>query len=176
MSLFFITGISGSGKSEVMEELKSRGYEAYGVDEDGIAHWHNNQTGFVYPKSSVKKEHRTPEFIQSHSWKMSRKIVKDLASKAKNKPIFLCGVAANENEVWGLFSDVFALAVDEDTLKRRIATRTDNDYGKSPHELEQILEWQNNTNEAYKKFGHIVIDATQPVEVVVDDILKRAGV
>jgi thymidylate kinase len=174
MSLIFITGIAGSGKSTVLDELRSRGYEAYGTDEDGMAHWHDNTTGYMHPKSSIKTEHRTPDFIKNNRWKISRKIVGDLALKAQEKPIFLCGVASNDDEIWDLFSGVFALVVDEATLRQRLSNRTTNDYGKAQHELEQTLEQHANSEGIYKKFGYIAIDATQPLGVVVDSILAQA--
>lgn len=37
----------GSGKTTVRNELKSRGYEAYDGDEDGLAKWYNDATGVV---------------------------------------------------------------------------------------------------------------------------------
>jgi hypothetical protein len=47
-----------------------------------------------------------------------------------------------------------------------------NDYGKAPHELEQVLEDQANTEERYHKIGYIILDATQPLDVIVDEISK----
>ncbi|HET9898538.1 MAG TPA: hypothetical protein VFQ44_26725 [Streptosporangiaceae bacterium] len=35
MSLYYVTGLSGTGKSAVLTELRARGYLARGVDEDG---------------------------------------------------------------------------------------------------------------------------------------------
>jgi hypothetical protein len=37
MALFCVTGLSGTGKSAVLSELRVRGYHARGVDEDGYA-------------------------------------------------------------------------------------------------------------------------------------------
>ncbi len=175
MSLIFITGISGSGKSAVWQELKSRGYEAYDVDEDGLAKWHNNDTGYVHPKSSVKAHQRTPEFLASHSWKVPRNEVEELAKHAVDKNVYLCGVVANENELWDLFGKVIALTVDEDTLRHRIKSRTNNDFGKSEHEFEQIIGRQEDAKDSYKKFGHITIDATRPLDEVVDDVVAIAS-
>jgi uridine kinase len=176
MSLIFISGVAGSGKSMVLEELQSRGYSAYGTDEDGFAHWHNIKTGYVYPKSSIKTELRTPEFIQSNNWKLSRNMVEELALKSQGKTVFLCGVATNENELLDSFTKKFALIVDTTTLKHRIASRTTNDYGKKPHELEQVLEHQSKNKWRYEQAGYTLIDATQPTKDIVNIILKKVGV
>jgi len=45
VSLFYVTGLSGPGKSAVLAELRARGYQARGVDEDGYADWINRVTG-----------------------------------------------------------------------------------------------------------------------------------
>jgi hypothetical protein len=45
MSLIYVTGLSGTGKSAILGELRARGYRARGVDEDGYADWINRVTG-----------------------------------------------------------------------------------------------------------------------------------
>jgi thymidylate kinase len=174
MPLYYITGISGSGKSTVLSELRHRDYEAYDVDEAGpaTAKWHNNVTGFIHPKSSVKKEARTPEFLANHSWKVPRQEVADLAEQAATKKVFLGGAIANESELQDLFSVMFALAIDDDTLKHRLLSRTNNDWGKNPHELDQTLAVNHELDERYKKFGYVVIDASQNTDAVVAQILS----
>lgn len=169
MPLILVTGISGAGKSTVCQELKSRGYEAYDSDEDNISAWCDNETG-----EKVTASERTPAFRARHSWKMTRARVEDLAGRAKNHPVFLCGVATNENEVWDLFCKVIALTVDENTLRQRIFHRSTNDFGKAVHEWNEILAWQRNTEAAYRQFGHIIIDATRPLSQVVDEVLSVA--
>ena len=44
MSLFYVTGISGTGKSQVLKELQARDYEAHGTDEHGFANWVNKSS------------------------------------------------------------------------------------------------------------------------------------
>jgi dephospho-CoA kinase len=175
LPLYYITGISGSGKSTVLTELKRRGYEAYDVDEAGpaTAKWHNDVTGHVHPKSSVKKEDRTPEFLAEHSWKVPRQEILGLTKQASTKTVFLGGAIANEPELQDLFSSVFALTIDDGTLRHRVASRTDNDWGKNPHELEYTLAVNQELDERYRKFDYVVIDATQSLEAVVDEILAH---
>ncbi len=170
MSLIYVTGISGSGKSAVNDELKKRGYEVHGIDEDKIAEWYNNKTGKL--EGHKEPDERTEEWRSQVTYKVSRERVEEIAQKAVDRPVFLCGVAENDTELWDLFSKVFALSVDEPTLRHRITTRTSNDFGKLPHELKGILEWNKTGEQEYRKLGAVIIDATQPIEKVVDEILS----
>lgn len=172
MSLIYVTGISGSGKSQVREELLRRGFEAHGTDEDGVAAYFNNETGEIENENASDPDFRTPEWRSKHTWKAQREKVEELTTRAKDKPIFLCGVVANDNEVWDLFGKVFALVIDEDTLKHRITHRTENNFGQNPHEFAMISEWQKTAEDDYRKFGATIIDATRPLEQVVDEIIK----
>lgn len=175
MPLYYVTGISGSGKSSVRDELKRRGYTAFGTDEDDLAYFYHNQTGKRI-KNHVAIEDRTPEWRAQHTWKLSRARAEGLLKQSKGSAVFLCGVTANDaDELWDLFSKVFALFIDEDTLKHRIASRTNNDFGKSAHELQILIEWQKTAKEDYSKLGAVLIDATKPLGQVVDQILEIVG-
>lgn len=173
MSLYFITGAGGTGKSEICRELKKRGYTTYDVDEDGLAHWQHTKTGFVHPKSSVKQEQRTVEFLAEHDWNVQRKDVEALTSDDANEKVFLCGSMGNEEELYDLFTKVFALYVDDDTLRHRLANRTDNNWGKQEHELEQTLDYHHYSFEMHKNRGDTVINTNRPIELVVDEILSK---
>lgn len=174
MALFFICGTPGTGKSSVFNILKNRSFEAHDVD-DYLARWRHNQTGYIHPKSSVKSHQRTPEFLEEHSWVIPRKAVEDLALKAARKPIFLCGSLGNEQELHDLFDTVFALYVDDETLKHRLATRSDNDWGKQPHELQQTLKLHHQIYKQHKRRGNVIIDASKSLDEVVSAILIGAG-
>jgi adenylate kinase family enzyme len=172
MPLFSVTGLSGTGKSTVNAELKARGYESYDGDEDHLAQWYNSDTRALV---EVDIEECTPEFLLHHSRDISREIVEELASKAHNKPIFLCGAHENEGELQDLFAGVFGLVLDDETLKQRLATRTTNQWGKLPHELAYSLAFKKKWYDNCKRFRYITIDATQPTEAIVDQILERAN-
>jgi len=174
MSLFLISGTAGTGKSQVCRVLKERGYEAYDTDDDGLARWQHNKTGFIHPKSSVKPEQRTAEFLAEHSWNVPREHVEELARKAAGRAIFLCGSLANEGQLHDLFAQVFALHVDDETLKHRLATRTTNDWGKQPQELEMTLAHHGRIYAQHEQRGDAIIDATRPLKEVVDDIISKS--
>lgn len=173
MPFIFVTGISGVGKSSVERELKRRGYEAYDSDEGGLTSWLDKETGKpgTFPS---KLEDRTHTWLAKHTWELSRKKTEEMAEKAKDKLIFLCGSPSNNLEVWDLFDKVICLVTDDETLKHRIATRTENEYGKAPDELEGILEWNKTHESRYRGYGAIIVDAKPPLSKVVDSVLAIA--
>jgi hypothetical protein len=69
------------------------------------------------------------------------------------------------------FVKVFNLRIDDDTMRRRLRERTNNDFGKQPEELELMLRL-NRSDE--KPAGAIDVDATQPLDDVVDELLRLA--
>jgi adenylate kinase family enzyme len=175
MSLIFIGGTAGTGKSTVCRALKARGYDAYDVDSDGLAGWQNLQTGYMHPKSSIKSADRTPEFLQEHGWHVPINKVEELCHKSKGRLVFLVGDIRNEDELYDLFDGFLALYVDDDTLIHRLATRTDNDWGKQPHELKRSLERHHKIYDTYRVHGAVVIDATKPVEQVASDVIAATS-
>lgn len=176
MALFLITGTSGTGKTRVCDLLKAKGIEAYDTDDDGLSRWQHNVTRYIHPKSSVKPHMRTAAFIAEHSWNVPRESLGELAEKAKDHPIFICGSIANEDEVRDLFAKIFALYIDDDELKHRLATRTSNDWGKQPHELAQSLAHHHRIYDNHRQHGDEIIDASQRPGNVMAQILKRSGV
>ena len=70
---------------------------------------------------------------------------------------------------------VIYLAIDEQTLRDRLASRTSNDFGKAPTELEAILSWHKVGETDYLRLGAAIIDATLPLHDVVDKVLEVAG-
>jgi hypothetical protein len=172
MPLFSITGLSGTGKSTANAGLKARGYESYDGDEDYLAEWYNTDTGLL---AKVDIAECTPEFLLHHSRDISREIVKGLAAKAEGKPVFLCGAHENEGELQDLFAGTFGLVLDEELLKHRLAVRTNNDWGKLPHELAYSLAFKQKWYANCKRFNYITIDADQPTKRIVDQILEKVN-
>ncbi|HSW77406.1 MAG TPA: AAA family ATPase [Candidatus Chromulinivoraceae bacterium] len=175
MPLIYITGTPGSGKSAVCAELKRRGYTAFDTDKDAIAFFYNNETGEPI-KGHVSAQERTPEWRSRHTWKAKREAIEKLREQAKGGLAFLCGVTANDaDELWDLFTTVFALVItDRQVLQERILERDEDGYGKNPHELAALLEWQLAAVEDYRKLGAVIIDASKPLDDVVNEIESRA--
>jgi broad-specificity NMP kinase len=171
MSLVFVTGSPGVGKSSVCRELRTRGLEAYDTDADGLAGWYDKSSGQSVAMPS-REVWATPEWQGQHDWHIDKNKVEAIAKTSQRDPVFICGSVANEVQVWDLFSKVFYLLSDETTVRARLLSRADNDFGKEAHELAAILGWLRNAEADYKRFGAEIIDATRPLEQVVDDIVS----
>lgn len=172
MALILITGISTSGKSTIALELKKRDYEAYDTEHNGISAWYNKQTGERAAEFGEMPE-RTKEWLDQHEWLISTHWVAEAADKAKDKPIFLCGGSANEPEIREMCNKVVWLKTDEATIRRRVNNPRDHDYGTKPHELAAAIEGNTRKEAEYSSYGAIMVDATQTIDRVVDEILAK---
>lgn len=173
MPLFFVTGSSGSGKSQLTHVLRERGYKAYDTDDDALSRWQNKRTDFIHPKSSVKPEQRTPGFLADHAWNVPREFIEDIAKESHGEPVFILGVAHNYNRLQDLFAETFALHIDDATMVRRLTTRTNNDWGKQEYELQQSLATRQGEEERWRESGWTIIDATQPIDTVVSELIAK---
>lgn len=175
MALFYVTGLSGSGKSAVRGELQARGFHARGVDEDGYADWINRVSGTPddFPRDDPGFDFHA--WYRAHEWVLSEKRIGILSRAAARlgQLVFLCGTADGDGVVWHLFDKVLTLVADVPTIERRIAART-NEFGQSPEELAAILRWHEGYEATYRGFGAVIIDAARPLADVVDEILTAS--
>jgi len=170
VTLIYVTGISGAGKSTVRGELARRGYRAFDTDEDEIAQWTHRVTGVVTPL--LVEAHRTPEFLSENEWRAEPERVRRLADESAGHTVFLCGHVGNEDDVWSYFDEVLFLSIDQATMERRLATRTTHTFGTKPHELELLLAWHAVIDDYYMRRGAIMVDASPAAVRVVDEILR----
>ena len=159
MKAYLIEGVSGTGKTSVCEELKRRGYKAVEADEE-IAH-------YADPKTGLPTDKHIPD-----NWLWNEEKFKEALKQEGDKPIFICGGAMNQEDFKHHFEKVFTLHIDDETLKHRLATRTNNDFGKHPDELALQLEWNKGAVSYSQQRGTTLIDATKPLSEVVDEILN----
>jgi broad-specificity NMP kinase len=161
MALFLVTGLPGTGKSTICAELKARGFTAYDGDYDHLAYWYNDATG----EPILGNHERTIEFLDSHSRDIKSETIRKIV--ANDKPIFVCADPENEDELVPLFDRIFALVLDEEMRQTRLASRTNNQWGKLPHEVAYDLAIKPRSYARYEKFGYIKIDASQTPEDIV---------
>jgi hypothetical protein len=167
--LVYVSGVPGSGKSTVCAELRARGYDAHDADE-GISGWFRRADGVEVPWT-LRLGNRTPGWYSTYDCRYSVPRLMQLATRKQGQLWFLCGYAANEDEIWHVVDRAFLLHVDQRTLVRRLSIRTSNTFGKSAHELEKELAWHATDYEHARQRGMTVLDATQPPAEIVDALL-----
>lgn len=167
---YLIEGVSGTGKTSVCQELRRRGYTA--INGDRELRYQGDPTN---GETSEAVDHVLPTFISpkirhaKNIWDVEK--VRRLATNQDDEATFFCGGSRNFEQFIDLFDEVFILEVDAETLNERLDNRPDDDWGKHKSERELILRLHA-TKEDLPSSG-IVIDATQPLVSVVDEILSH---
>jgi len=157
---FLVEGVSCAGKTTVCEELLRRGYQAI-----------NGDLELAYQGDPVTGEPRQGHTHEHHIWRAET--VEALAANHDESLTFFCGGSRNFPSFIHLFDGVFVLDIDEDTLIRRLDERPDEEWGARPAERELVLRLHRTKEDTPTG---ILIDATRPLPVVVDEILRLAGV
>lgn len=104
---------------------------------------------------------------EHHIWNIGK--VEALV-KSRDAPItFFCGGSRNFSHFIGLFDGVFILEVDRETLLRRLEARSADEWGGREAERALIVHLHH-TKEDVPAQG-MVIDATRPLALVVDEII-----
>ena len=156
---YLVEGLSGTGKTTVAEELQRRGFQVVHGDRE-LAYQGDPQSG--EPLGGASHEH--------HIWSVRR--VRELAGNRDEALTFFCGGSRNFRAFIDLFDGVFVLQVNLQILRRRLDARTSEDWGAGgAPEIARIAHWHAVGSDV--PHGGIPIDATAPIEHVVDAILER---
>ena len=100
-------------------------------------------------------------------------MLENLFEKHAKQPLFISSITANQKKFYPQFDKIFLLTADNDTIIRNIEKRTDNQFGKHPLELQRILSRKQAFEDELESEGAIVIDSTEPIDQVVDNILEH---
>jgi thymidylate kinase len=165
---YLIEGVSGTGKTAVCHELRRRGYHAINGDRE-LAYQGDPMTG--EPVAGLAHEGATYSVAWRHAhhiWDVDK--VKSIIADRRHAVSFFCGGCRNFARFVDLFDGVFVLDIDPGTLNRRLADRPEDEFGGRPSERELIVRLHKTKEDTPK--GAVAIDATAPLERVVDEILS----
>jgi adenylate kinase family enzyme len=163
---FLIEGGSGTGKTSVCEELARRGYHVVHGDRE-LAYQGDPETG------EPLEDNTGPAVHDHHLWRVDK--VKALVADQREAVTFFCGGSRNFAKFIDLFNGVFVLEIDTETLARRLDDRREDEWGGQGRQAERDLIFRLHRTKADVPGGSTAIDATAPLERVVDEILTLSG-
>jgi dephospho-CoA kinase len=143
-----LTGMSGTGKSSVVRELVARGYKAVDTDD-----------GWCAPQPDGRQ-----------LWREDA--VAALLAEEDTDVLFVAGCEENQVTFHAQFDHIVLLTAPLETLLERLATRTDNPYGKEPGELRRVLEDVETVEPRLRRAATHEIRTTPPLDEVVTTILR----
>lgn len=161
-----IEGVSGSGKTTVATELERRGYHVVHGDRT-LAYHGDPETGApldpaIAPSDDISFGHR------HHLWDLDK--VEALLTDTSHPVTFFCGGSRNVDRILHRFDAVLVLTLDRDTLEQRLRARPSDEFGGTAAERAFVLTLHATGTDLPPTATPI--DATQPVDAVVDEVLQ----
>ena len=154
MPVILVTGMSGTGKSTVLNALARRGYRV--VDTD-LGDWITTDAN----GERLWREDRINKLLASH--------------EQSGAPLFISGTVYNQGKFYPRFSHIVLLSVPVETILTRIASRDTNDFGKSAAEREQIMADTAEVEPLLRASATIEIDTRRPLSEVVVRLAALTG-
>ena len=169
MAAYLITGPNGSGKSTIGKLLASRGYRVIEMDQEpDLSGWIDNESK---QKVTIFPPHPfSQEWMAAHAWVWFRDRFDEIVTSAGDEPIFFCGGAYNQTDFYDFFAERFTLYLDDHTTIQRLQAREPERWQEGSAELANTLAWNAKSKRISIDEGSIVIDGSQPAEIIADRI------
>jgi shikimate kinase len=163
MKRVLLTGMSGVGKSAVLEELAARGYRAVDTDFGGLSE-----------VVSVPPEEPTG-LGPGYDWVWREDRIQELLSTADTDVLFLGGCAPNQVKFYPQFEYIILLTAPVDVIIERLAMRTTNPYGKRPEVVARVLDLVQTIEPLLRSGCQHVVDTRDSLDQVVAKVLQCVG-
>ena len=148
MTAILITGMSGSGKSTVLAELTTRGFQT--VDTD-YGDWIDESGG-------------------ERLWRADR--IDALLAESSDVPLFVAGTVANQGRFYPRFTEIVLLSAPLPVLLDRVAARTNNPFGQHAAERARIIADTEAVEPLLRARATVEIDTRAPLTEVVDRLAR----
>jgi len=164
-----ITGIAGTGKTSICQELNKRAYQAFSIEDlPGIYTRIDKRNGQVFENYDANDL----ESVQQSSWICNQDKLVDFMDQHQKGIVFYGGVASNLDDIRPLFDIVFMLEADINVLRQRLNKRHSSDFAHSPLVQEWLFAHKNDWENHMRK-GAIVINDNENLTEVVDKIIEQ---
>lgn len=152
MKRVLITGMSGTGKSTLVAALAALGYGA--VDTD-YGYCHTGPDG---------------------EWVWREDLIQARLSTDDTDVLFVAGAASNQGRFYPQFDRIILLSAPAEVIVERLASRTNNPFGKTAEERARVLSDLATIEPLLRRSAHQEIDTRQPLEAVVSAVLRAIDV
>jgi dephospho-CoA kinase len=156
MAKVLVTGMSGTGKSTALEILGERGHRVVGTDDDSWSEWVTLPDG-------------------SSDWIWRENAMNELLGRHTEENLFVAGCKSNQGKFYPQFDHIVLLSAPAEIILERIATRTNNHYGKSPEERALVLHHLEVVEPLLRAGATLEIDASAPIDEVVRQLEELAS-
>jgi len=146
MARVLVTGMSGAGKSTVLDELRRRGLHTVDTDYDGWT-------------------------LPDGSWDEPR--VQQLL--ARHRDVVVSGTVENQVRFYDNFEHIVLLSAPLEVLTRRVLGRTNNPYGRSSAEQEEIARYVQTIEPLLRQGATVELDGRRNVAELADAIERLAS-
>jgi len=163
MKRVLITGMSGTGKSAVVEELAARGYRALDLDTPEWPHW----------VDADPSDRFTPAQGKDWMWREDR--VRALLSEPTEGCLFVSGCAENMNRLLPLIDLVILLSAPADTIMERLERRPSDGYGHTEEQRRKVAHLVATIEPLLRRMADREIDTRRPVQATADEVLAISG-
>jgi shikimate kinase len=141
MARLLVTGMSGAGKSTLLSELRRRGHRAVDTDYGG---WE----------------------LCDGTWDEPR-----MAQLLADEPdVIVSGTVENQGRFYDRFEHIVLLSAPLDVLLHRVAVRTNNPYGKSFAQQQDIAQYVETVEPLLRRGATIELDGRLPVAELADAV------
>ncbi|HEY3924440.1 MAG TPA: AAA family ATPase [Acidothermaceae bacterium] len=140
MARVLVTGMSGTGKTTVLDELRRRGHLTLDTDYDG------------WVIGDKWDEPRMNAFLRDHG------------------DVFVAGTVENQGSFYDRFDHVVLLSAPLHVLLARVTSRTNNPYGKTAQQRAAIASYIETVEPILRRGASLELDAQRPASALADSI------